>query len=188
MVSLNRQTTRAQNLDKSLLAHGRKRHKICGDGNCLFRSLAYIANGSQDDHEKMRSLLVNFALKNSTLFQPLVMSNSSSLEEHAKKMMQLHTWGTQLELQAAASLFQKKLYLFTQLSSSVQYDWIQYEPHPPHQLVLPDVHFPELTKMTHLELCHTNNNHFDCIVNNANHFSMELPNLPGVVSNVKVVL
>ena len=116
------------------------------------------------------------------------MSKSGRLEEHAQEMMQLQTWGTQVELQAAASLFQKELYVFTQLPSDLHYSWIRYEPHSPHQLVFPEEQFPKLATLTHFELCHTRNCHFDCILNNANNFAVELPNLPSTVSHVKSVL
>ena len=64
------------------------------------------------------------------IMQQQVMS-SPSLEDHIQRMCGLKEWGTQVEMQAAASLFQRELYVFTQLPLSTQYNWIRYEPHSP---------------------------------------------------------
>ena len=77
-------------------------------------------------------------------------------KEYNQKMRQSGEWGTDMELQVAASLYQKSVYVFTQQSSSTRYGWTHYTPTTPMDV-------QRLPK--HLELCHTNNNHFDCIVN-----------------------
>ena len=64
--------------------------------------------GTEDLHAKMRSLLVDFVSKNQPLFQPLVISGK--LEEHIQYMLHSRQWGTQVELQAASTLFQMDLY------------------------------------------------------------------------------
>ena len=122
-----------QSLENALLAQGRKLCSITRDGNCLFRALAFILCGAEDDHKKMRLLLVKFLEQNTQLFQPLVMTDHS-LQDHIRRMHRMKEWGTQVELQAAASLFQKELYVFTQLTANTQYDWIRYEPHSPNKL------------------------------------------------------
>ena len=102
----------SSNPDHVLSIQGRKRHSIIGDGNCLFRALAYIVYGTEDLHAKMRSLLVDFVSKNQPLFQPLVISGK--LEEHIQYMLHSRQWGTQVELQAASTLFQMDLYTLRQ--------------------------------------------------------------------------
>ena len=131
---------------------------------------------------------MKFIQQHAQLFQPLVMS-SPSLEDHIQRMCCLKQWGTQVEMQAAASLFQRELYVFTQLPSSTQYNWIRYEPHSPVLLELPDIEFSKvLGKLTHLELCHKDRCHFECIVDEENHIPIMCPHLPGSVSHVDSVL
>ena len=88
-----------------------------GDGNCLFRSLARILYGSEDFHTQVRLLLVQFEDSNASKLQPLVFpANNSTKQKDIKAafdnhMKLLRVWGTQIELQTAASLFQMPLYV-----------------------------------------------------------------------------
>ena len=45
---------------------------IIGDGNCLFRALAYILYGDEMLKEKMRELLANFISQNRDHMQPYI--------------------------------------------------------------------------------------------------------------------
>ena len=79
----------------------------------------------------------------------------------------LGKWGTQVELQAAASLVQVPVYVLTKgATEEAQYNWIMYKPHLTTQLTFPDesLHFLFDDVLGHLELCHTNGDHYDCIV------------------------
>ena len=172
-----------QSLENALLTQGRKLRSITRNGNCLFRALAFILCGSEGDHKKMTLLLVKFLEQNTQLFQPLLMADHS-LQDHIRRMHRLKEWGTQVELQAAASLFQKELYVFTQLPASTQYDWIQYEPHSPDKLNFVDANLCRAIYIPHLELCHRERCHFECIINDKNSFPFDCPNLPGSVSHV----
>ena len=81
------------------------------DGNCMFRSLSFLFFGSENAHSKLRSLLVKFILLNNSCFSPLVFTGS--LNEHIATMKCSGKWGTQVELQAAASLAQIPIYVLT---------------------------------------------------------------------------
>ena len=167
LVCLFSHTSPLQSLDATLLAQGRKLHTIKGDGNCLFRALAFIISGSEDAHEDMRKRIVDFEEKHKVL---------GVSEEYIQKMRKSE-WGSDVELRAVASLYQKNVYVFTQ-SGSTQYMW--KKPYTPEKLTDVKITF---TKVTHLELCHTNNNHFDCIVDEKGDFSSECPFLPNSVSH-----
>ena len=43
----------------------RRLRTIMGDGNCLFRALAYIITGSENQHYKIRTLIISHMLSNS---------------------------------------------------------------------------------------------------------------------------
>ena len=167
----------SSNPDHVLSIQGRKRHSIIGDGNCLFRTLAYIMYGTEDLHAKMRSLLVDFVSKNQPLFQPLVISGK--LEEHIQYMLHSRQWGTQVELQAASTLFQMDLYTLRQSPQTHEYGWTRYKPHEATNLQFPTENYPRtLNAMDHMELCHTGGCHFDCIVDEENLFPLVCPRLP----------
>ena len=72
-----------------LEAHGRKEDPVLGDGNCLFRSLCAQMTGDQSQHAKLRQILVSFA--------------------------KTGEWGSHAEIKAAASLFQRPIYVATDL-------------------------------------------------------------------------
>ena len=95
-------------------------------------------------------------------------SECTSLEDHILKMQYTWTWGTQVELYAAASLFQKEIYVFTPtLRKYGTYTWIKIPPYPPQvELVFPPQDKPWLrllNEINHMELCHTFGNHYDVV-------------------------
>ena len=82
----------------------RKLREIKGDGNCLFRALAYFAYGTEELHDTMRRLLVKFVKTNAEIFRLYVFNQT--LEDHIDSMQHNRKWGTQVELIASASLFE----------------------------------------------------------------------------------
>ena len=102
-------------VDLYLWSQGRKRKVILGDGNCLFRAVAHIVYGTQESHATVRRILVTFVSKNRPVLVKYV--TNGSFEEHMRAVAREGAWGTQVELYAAASLYQLPVYIFS--------------PHPP---------------------------------------------------------
>ena len=73
------------------------------DGNCLFRAFSKALFAVQSGHITLRKLLVNFIESNERLFRGLC---NDTLQSNCARMRKATTFGTQAELQAAASLFQ----------------------------------------------------------------------------------
>ena len=178
--------------DNILNKTGRKRLSIVGDGNCLFRCFAFLAHGSENAHAKMRSLLVTFVSLNASSFSALVFEGN--IKTHVSKMKRFGEWGTQVELQAAATLFQKPLYVLTQSTNDKgDYDWIIYKPQFSN-----DISFPKETEINflstfnailqHLEICHTNGCHYDCVVDDNSQIPLQPPDLPKRDICVKEIL
>ena len=126
-------TTTAQLLQ----SQDRRITSIKGDGNCLFRALSLMVYGTEMLHAKVRELLVAFVRNNANKFRVYV--TEGSLEDHILNMQYTRIWGTQVELYAVASLFQKEIYIFTPtLRKDGMYTWIKIPPYPPHvELVFP---------------------------------------------------
>ena len=90
-------------------------------------------------------------------------------------------WGIQVELQATASIAQVPIYVLIKESSDSEYHWILYKPHSTTSLKFPDelpmknLYFLFDGILGHLELCHTNRNHYDCVLTMSGQCSLESP-------------
>ena len=144
----------------------RKLKEIKGDGNCLFRALAY---GTEELHDTMRRLLVKLVKMNTEIFRPYVFHKT--LEDHIDNMQHNRKWGTQVELIASASLFEMDVFVFTDTYGSTcsEYRWMKYSPIDPRKLTFPpaDERPSDLDNINHMEFCHKLGAHFDCVVSNA---------------------
>ena len=147
---------------------------IQGDGNCLFRALAFDVYKTEDVHSKMRQLLVDFVTNNKHSFQPFI---KGSLEEHVRQMRYMRRWGTAVEILAAASLMQIPIYTYTPNAEGL-YKWIYYMPLKESTLQFPDEPYPRHAKsQSHIELLHASGCHYDCIVTVDGGFPLEEPHV-----------
>lgn len=154
-------------IEQLLASQNRKLIQIKGDGNCLFRALSLVVYGSEMYHSKIRELLVNFVRSNADKFRVYV-TRGTTLEDHLLHMQYSRTWGTQVELYAAASLFGRELYVYTPtVRADRQYIWTRISPLPPHVILifpLRDEPWPKrLDEIDHVELCHSSGIHFDVV-------------------------
>lgn len=108
-----------------LHSQGRIVDAMLPDGNCLFRALSKALFGVQSGHSKIRNLLVSFIETNNQVFAGLC---NGSIETHCSRMRKASTFGTQAELQAAASLFQSYIFVFDKPSDDRGWGWMRYKP------------------------------------------------------------
>ena len=110
----------------------------------------------------MRKLLVEFVKRNRQMFEPLI--TAETFDQHINQMACAGVWGSHIELQAAASLFQAAASLFqmpvflcTSSQPEQDYKWICYNPFSSEKLISPPLQerpkTPDL--LNHIELCHT---------------------------------
>ena len=141
-----------------LKREGRKMESVIGDGNCLFRSLSFLLCGDQGMHTKAREEIVHFIKENKHKFQPYLMQGI--IDAHITNMFKLGTWGTQVEIIAAATLYQIPIYVASTSQDGLTYHWRKYSP-----LLLSDAtRNVTATTKTHLELIHLDSCHFDPLV------------------------
>jgi hypothetical protein len=128
--------------------------KIVGDGNCLFRALSYWVTGDEDSHYTIRSKLCKFIHDNPTSLSDYMQAEDvqfigkkwcSRPYLTRSKMNMWGVWGTSLEIQAAAKLFQRDIYVFVNGRSY-------------HRFAAKEK--PTLRSMY---IAHVNGNHFDVI-------------------------
>ena len=127
-----------------LTTQHRKLKKIIGDGNCLFRALSYFIHGSEDFHTIMRQQLVDFVHSNKAVFVPYVLSGT--IETHILHMKHDRIWGTQVELQAIATLTQRDVFVLTDsFGGTTNTRWMKYTPLDPtnyNLIYLPEDEYP----------------------------------------------
>ena len=169
-----------------LKAAGQKVLPVKGDGNCLFRALGYYLYGTEMMHCKTRAILAKFVAKNSNRFECIIMDGT--IEGHIEKMQELTVWGTQVELQATASLYQIPVYLLTFSSQVNKYSWQCYQPWDPSTLNFTDTEpLPtHISELDHIELLHLRSCHFDCILHKEGGFSLDRPVLDAVDTKLNV--
>ena len=104
------------------------------DGNCLFWIFYKALFAIQSGHITLRKLLVNFIKSNKRLFRGLF---NGTLQSHCARTRKATTFGTQTELQAAASLFQVFVYVFYKRSEEQGWEWMWYKPYSKEKLRVP---------------------------------------------------
>ena len=156
-------------LNMQLAASGRNIDVILGDGNCFFRAISKELFGKQCFHYNMRTNLMEFIQNHPNMFEPLVFQGS--LDQHCKKVSKPGAFATQVEMQAMTTFLQMPIYLYSQQvrNGPTQWEWLWYTPQK-----IPSTaykynnrlkNFPlEYPENYHIELCHTNLNHFDRVV------------------------
>jgi len=141
-----------------LKQQGRRIESVLGDGNCLFRSLAFILHENQDMHVKTREDITHFIKQHKQKFQPYL-TQGRNIDRHLQNMAKDGTWGTQVELLGAATFYKVPIYIASTSQDHQEFHWRKYTP------------LTNLTGATearanksHIELAHLDSCHFDPIV------------------------
>ena len=156
------------------------------DGNCLFRAFSKALFAVQSGHLTLRKLLVSFIESNERIFRGLC---NGTLQSHCVRMRNASTFGTQAELQAAASLFQVCVYVFHKRSEERGWEWMWYKPHDKEKLNRSVISIPEAPDNFHIEILYNEAGaHFDLIVPTSSHNILAPPQLPGVHTTLSIDL
>lgn len=76
--------------------------KIRGDGNCLFRSIAFAVSGNEELHLYIRNIITSFIAKSRN---PIVYNETPEDYLKRTKMRENGVWGTDIEIYFAAKVF-----------------------------------------------------------------------------------
>ena len=94
--------------------------------------------------------------------------NEHTIDGHAKMMLQLGTWATQVEVAAAATYFQMPVYYIAlEQDAAIRYKWSVVKPLcSRNSLCFPDEDETVVLRkpITHFELIYYSHVHFDCVV------------------------
>ena len=117
-------------LQPFLQKQGRKLHPILGDGNCLFRALSHQLTGNEQGHVTLRQVIVQFEASNPQIFARMVVAiNQKEFSEHSDSVKKIFVWGSGVEIQAAAFLFQMEVYEVTDSYVVGEATWLRFKPH-----------------------------------------------------------
>lgn len=123
------QPSHGYDLMKHFLAQfERKPQCVLGDGNCLFRALSVQLTGSEENHIAVRKVLVDFEAKNPNIFAKKAQAAKRVFTAHLESMQKVFIWGTDLEIEAAASLFQTEIYEATDSIVPGEGRWLRFMP------------------------------------------------------------
>lgn len=97
-----------------------KKYSIIGDGNCLFRALSYVITGRQMYHNIIRSKVIEHMKAIEHYLRPHL---NCSLDDYLEnsQMRIPGTWGTDIEIFAAASFLSTDIYVYTNTNNA--YRW-----------------------------------------------------------------
>lgn len=158
-------TSNSNDVSTFLTFYGRRVDQVLGDGNCMFRSLAKQLSDNSNNHAILRDNICEFISLNSEKFQGFV-TEGLTLEEHLNTVRKQGTFGTQLELKTASTLFQLNIYVATNsLLSSGYYIWTLISPLT-QTTCIEDKKWPiqfNSQKKSWLEICHQNGCHYDAV-------------------------
>lgn len=143
------------------------------DGNCFFRGLSYQLFGTQEEHSMIRTIIYRMENLNKDTFSRFLMPgvNSDKIDDHIRMISSPHTWATQVEAVAAATVFEVPLYYCTWDQSNQVHKWHVVKPFSTdRECPLTKPAFPQpndsttLLRPTHFELLYYVNCHYDAIV------------------------
>ena len=97
-----------------------KIRRVRGDGNCLFRALSVAVTGYETAHAKIRQLICSHI----ELFGTLDNSGDGSRYLEESGMSEETTWGTDIEIYAAAQVLTTDIYVYHKYGS--QRKWLLF--------------------------------------------------------------
>lgn len=87
--------------------------EMLGDGNCLFRAIAWWVIGSEEEHSVMRRRIVNFMARFPDEFgQRMSGPEGQKYVKEGNPMLEDGEWGTQCEIYGAATFFGVDIYTY----------------------------------------------------------------------------
>lgn len=122
---------------------GMSLYEMLGDGNCLFRSFAFLMRSSQGEYDLVRKQIADHFRSNSNVFERYAQELlRSSIADHANSMETDGVWGCDLDIIGFCSLFKINAYVFNVNRTFDSFYHPPKELHSqlPHQVVFLSLH------------------------------------------------
>lgn len=124
--------------------------KIRGDGNCLFRSIAFAVSGNEELHLYIRNIITSFIAKSRN---PIVYNETPEDYLKRTKMRENGVWGTDIEIYFAAKVFNCSIFVYSKHGHS--YELLEFKPE-------------NKTTSLAIYLHHKNSDHYDVVTSVSN--------------------
>ncbi|GFY76407.1 OTU domain-containing protein [Trichonephila inaurata madagascariensis] len=125
-----------------------KIYSITGDGNCLFRAMAYFALGRQNEHAFVRQQVVKYICDHWDRFKNFVPELDKAV--YRKRMNSLGTFGSEAEIVAFTEVFSCKVSVY--FKDSPDRDPLVFGDSPTECFVL----YSGMTDCGHYDVLHPN--------------------------------
>ena len=83
---------------------------VAGDGNCLFRCIAYIILDDEEKHDEVRKVVVEHMTQNRKEYE-VFMDNNMNYDSYLQKISKMGTWGTDVEIRAMAKIYDRQIFV-----------------------------------------------------------------------------
>lgn len=124
-----------------------------GDGNCLFRCFSLVVTGTESYHDLLRKAITDHLQNNGEKFSA-IMADGPDQYLSQSKMTHTKTWGSDVEILAAAHLLNTKIFVYTKHGPTWQ--WVEHD----LELTSPNTR----THRHAIYLKHTQLVHYDVVV------------------------
>ena len=127
---------------------------IRGDGNCFYRAISKVINGTENRHQELRHVSVDF-INDIDRFKQFI---DGSPDDHIIRMYRIGTWETQVEIYAMATMLQRNIYVLSPCEGvdDNDYRWLLFKPQFAYTITFTD-------DKCYITLSHTNGNQYDRI-------------------------
>ena len=84
--------------------------EVSGDGNCLFRAISDQVYGSDEYHEKIREMCMNYLTVQKKFFQFFI---EGDFDEYIKEKSKSGVWGDDIELEALSEIYNRPIEIYS---------------------------------------------------------------------------
>lgn len=129
-----------------------------GEGNCLFRAIAYQAYGDEDLHKLVRQKCMDYILSEKEYFKDFIIGgNDSSVEAYVQRKRKNGVWGDDVEIQAMSEIYNRpmEIYAYSDRPMRTFHEIMQFQNHE-----------QESHEMEPFRLSYHGKSHYNSIVKN----------------------
>ena len=101
-----------QKFEKDLDDVGLKIVQSGGDGNCLFRSIAFQAYGDQELHKLVRAKCMQYISVEREYFKNFIEGGESQIDDYIARKSCLGVWGDDIEIQAMTEIYDNPVEIY----------------------------------------------------------------------------
>ncbi|CAG2249461.1 unnamed protein product [Mytilus edulis] len=140
----------------NIIGNPKDLQKIIGDGNCFYRAISYAITGTETNHIKIRSAIVNHIHQLGTNLHSLLQHGQTCFSYVLQNQINIPgSWATEVEIFVASNLLRTHIFTYVNTGNN-SYKWTKFDAN----YLNPNI----ITDETGIYLNHTNGNHYDIVL------------------------